>query len=84
MEKQKQWFRCTLAKYPRFPYIARVYATSKTAAGRLFLNYLKDGNYHRQRSSISSVEITEIPEKKVTPELWGTVLGYEASDEPKE
>lgn len=79
------WYVCVLKAFPRYPYIAAVYASSKTAASQLFLDYLKAGNYRIKRKVTSAVLTTLASTKRSISFASGksgyVVLGFEFEDE---
>lgn len=53
-------YRVWLKVFPKHPYIALVWATSLTAAKRMFAEYLVRGKYRLARSSPSSYDGREL------------------------
>jgi len=83
--RNKAWFVCVLRAFPRYPYIAAVYATSKTAACQLFLEYLEDGDFRLKRKTTSAVETILASTKRSKSFAGGksgyVILGFEFEEE---
>jgi len=84
-QRNKAWYVCILKAFPRYPYIAAVYASSKTAASKLFLEYLDAGNFRLKRKTISAVEAILVSTKRSKSFASGksgyVVLGFEFEEE---
>jgi hypothetical protein len=65
--------------FPKYPYIGTVYAKNKSAAIRLFIDYLLGHGYFRARKTVSAYTAEEIT-KKAAHQLGGHAIGFERED----